>query len=54
VTSVLAKLMGGMIDLLMDTLQNAADVLCKVIRLGLASIKAMGNYDIECPVFTQL
>lgn len=46
VASVLAKLTGGMIDLLMDTLQNATGVLCKAIRLGLASIKAMGNFEV--------
>jgi hypothetical protein len=54
VETVLAKFTDDLIDLIMDTLSNATSVILKVIRLGIASIKSLGNYNIECPIITDL
>ncbi|KAI1331436.1 hypothetical protein F5Y16DRAFT_422964 [Xylariaceae sp. FL0255] len=54
VQTVLAKLTDDLIDLIMDTMSNAASVVLKIVRLGIASIKALGNYSIEVPIITEL
>ncbi|KAI0841842.1 hypothetical protein F5Y06DRAFT_258371 [Hypoxylon sp. FL0890] len=54
VTTVLSKFTDDLIDLIMDTLGNATGVILKIVRLGIGTVKSLGNFEIECPVITQL
>ncbi|KAI1415785.1 hypothetical protein F5Y13DRAFT_186641 [Hypoxylon sp. FL1857] len=54
VTNVLGKFTDDLIDLIMDTFGNATGVILKIVRLGIGTVKSLGNFEIECPIITQL
>ncbi|OTA69582.1 hypothetical protein K449DRAFT_418966 [Hypoxylon sp. EC38] len=54
VTNVLSKFTDDLIDLVMDTLGNATGVILKIVRLGIRTVKSLGDFEIECPIITQL
>jgi hypothetical protein len=54
IVSVFAKLTSDVVGIVMDTLENATDIFLKIIRLCIGSVKALGNYEIECPIFSNL
>ncbi|KAI1143196.1 hypothetical protein F5Y05DRAFT_367831 [Hypoxylon sp. FL0543] len=54
VTNVLSKFTDDLIDLIMDSIGNATGVILKIVRLGIGTVKSLGNFEIECPIITQL
>ncbi|KAK6526111.1 hypothetical protein TWF281_011148 [Arthrobotrys megalospora] len=52
--SVLTKITGSAIDFALSTLENIVDVFLRIVRLGIRSVKALGEYTIQLPIFSEL
>jgi hypothetical protein len=50
----MGKITADTVDAAIDTLENLSDIFAKVLSPAIKSVKNLGNYAVECPVFSAL
>ena len=54
VNTLISKILGHTVDLVMDSLVNISDIIFKAVELGFDMIRGLCGYEIDMPVFTWL
>jgi hypothetical protein len=52
--TLLGKITTAIIDIAIDTLENMADIIIKVVSLALGAIRTLGDSVIQCPIFSNI